>query len=78
MCVQAVTECYMVSALHNQGKKNALVIFDGDDNWNYLSMFKRSDSAHDGIPRMGELFLLNLYGAVKSKSLDKHRYIMYF
>lgn len=78
MFVHAITGCDTVSAIYNQGKKRALQLFDSDDNWDCLSVFSQSDSIQDEIARVGELFLLKLYGAVRSKSLDKHRYVMYF
>jgi hypothetical protein len=78
MFIHAITGCDTVSALYNQGKKKALALFGGDDNWNCLDVFTGADSSHEDIARVGEVFLLQLYGARQVKSLDKYRYMMYF
>ena len=78
MFAHAITGCDTVCGLYNQGKK-ALAVLENDDNWDCLSVFSEPGSNKDEIARVGELFLLKLYGAgVKSKSLDKQRYITYF
>ncbi len=77
MFIHATTGCDTVSALYNQGKKKALSLIMAPGNWNYLTIFSQADSTHDDIARVGESFLLKLYGAIRSESLDNHRYILY-
>ncbi|KAG1657447.1 hypothetical protein GQR58_023353 [Nymphon striatum] len=59
-------------------KEEGSVLFDGDANWNCLDVFSRTGSTHPDIARAGEVFLLQLYGSRRAKSLDKYRYMMYF
>ena len=59
-------------ALDNQGRKKGRKEFDGGGNWDCLSVASQSDSSHDDIVWVGELFLLKLHRAIRSKSLAKN------
>lgn len=65
-----------VSAFYNQVKK-ALPIMANGHNWECLSVFSLSDSTQDEIPGAEELFLLKLYGSIRSKTLKKLRHLIY-
>lgn len=74
----AVTGCDTVSALYNIGKRKALSILEHDgNNWDNLDVFRRENADRDEIEQGGESFLLHLYGATQSASLDKARHVLY-
>ena len=74
----AITGCDTVSALFGMGKQKALSVLErGEDNWVTLDIFKQPDATRDEIAEAGEKFLLKLYGATQSNSLDKYRYVRY-
>ena len=77
MAVHALTGCDTVSAPFMHGKKKAMELLSATDNIEYLSTFTNPDSTHTQVASAGELFMLRLYGADRSQSLDNLRYIMY-
>ena len=77
LLAHAITGCDTVSALFSIGKKRALTVLENHSQCDMFDKFKKCDSSHDEIARVGENFLLHLYKCNKSTSLDKSRYILY-
>ena len=74
----AATGCDTVSALYNIGKRKALSVLENNRiDWDILDVFGQQNPSTDEIARVGEAFLLQLYGATHCTSLDKYRYILY-
>ena len=70
MFPHAVTGYDTVSAICRQGKRKAFnMVYD------LLDTFTESGSTHDEVKRAGESFILKLYGASSSESLDDYRHI---
>lgn len=69
--------CDTVSAMYNVGKKKALAVLSENHNWDCLHVFKQEDACHNDIASAGEQFMLKLYGAKTTESLDQYRYVMY-
>lgn len=77
LIAHAISGCDTVSALYGVGKKKPMAVLERGE-WGILDAFQRSDSSHDEVARVGELFLLKLYGASDAcNSLDKLRYVLY-
>lgn len=75
--LHAITGCDTVSALYDVGKMKAVSIIEGRNEWGMLDVFHQPSSSHEEVARVGEQFLLKLYGAVQSTSLDMLRYVLY-
>ena len=74
----AVTGCHTVSALYGVGKQKALAVLQNEIiDWDVLDVFQQSYSSEDDIAQAGEMFILKLYGATQSTTLDKYRYVLY-
>ena len=77
MFVHAISGCDTVSAPCMKGKWKALeVLRSYGDLEHHLSTFTDPGSSHEDVANIAESFLLKLYGAVSSTSLNKHHYIM--
>ena len=76
MYVHAISGCDTVSASYMKGKKRAPVVLCSYGGQDSLSTFTEPRSTPEDIAYVGERFLLKLYGAVRSTSLDKLRYIL--
>ena len=60
--------------MYNVGKQKALSVLENNlTNWDILDVFSQWNPSRDDIARAGETFLLKLYGATQSRSLDKYR-----
>ena len=68
--------CDTVSALLCQGKRRAFQLAQ-KEGLDFLDVFETSTSSKDDIARVGEQFLLKLYGARGIDTLDKDRYTCY-
>ena len=78
MLVHAICGCDTVSAPHRKRQKeSALEMLRRYGDQDSLSTFTEPHSTPEDIANVGERFLLNLYGAVRSTSLDKLCYILY-
>ena len=74
----AVTGCDTVSALYGVGKQKALAVLQNDRiDWDVLDVFQQPNSNKDDIAQAGETFILKLYGATQSTTLDRYRYVRY-
>ncbi|KAL8607718.1 hypothetical protein ACOMHN_039391 [Nucella lapillus] len=70
----AATGCDTVSAMYNIGKRKALSVLQNNRiDWDILDVFGQQNPTTDEIARVGETFLLQLYGATNCISLDKYR-----
>ena len=77
MFVHAISGCDTVSAFYMKGKKRALEVLRSYGDQDSLSTFTEPRSTPEDVANVGERFLLKFYGAVRSTSLDKLRYILY-
>lgn len=77
MFLHAVSGCDTVSAILRQGKIKAFNIAHNRREYDNLNIFTNSGSTHEDVERVGEAFLLKLYGASTYDSLDKYRPIAY-
>ena len=77
MFVHAISGCDTVSAPYMKGKKRALEVLRSYGDQDSLSTFTEPRSTPEDVANVGERFLLKLYGAVRSTSLDKLSYILY-
>lgn len=77
LLAHAITGCDTVSALFSIGKKKALKVVEDQEECVVFDAFHKSDSSPDEVARVGEIFLLKLYNAKQSSSLDKLRYVLY-
>ncbi len=77
MAVHAITGCDTVSALFGQGKRKAFKLVEKDSDNAGLDEFAATHSTKENVAAAGEQFLLRLYGAQKTDTLDKYRYIAY-
>ena len=77
MFVHAISGCDTVSTPYMKGKKRALGVLRSYGDQDSLSTFTEPRSTPEDVANVGERFLLKLYGAVRSTSLDKLRYILY-
>ena len=74
----ALNGCDTVSAPYMKGKKRALkVLRSYGDQDSLTTLTEPRCTPEDIIANVGEMFLLKMYGAVSSTSLDKLRYILY-
>ena len=73
MFVHAISVCDTVSAPYMKGKKRALQVLRSYGDQESLNTFSEPRSTPEDIANV----LLKLYGAVRSTSLGKLRYIMY-
>ena len=76
MCT-AFSGCDTVSAPYMKGNKRALELLRSYGDQDYLSTFTEPRSTPEDIANIGERFLLKLYGAIRSTSLDTLRYTLY-
>ena len=77
LVLHAITGCDTVSACVGCGKKRGINVLN-NQNWRELYIFQDPKATHEEIARIGEKFLLALYGAPKHcKSLDELRYLRY-
>ena len=77
MQCDAISGCDTVSAPCMKRQRKALEMLRSYGDLDHLSTFTEPGSSHEEVANVGESFLLKLYGAVRSTSLNKHRYIMY-
>ena len=76
--LHAVTGCDTTSALYNQGKKKAYTLLKEHTGLaKGVSIFNMPQAAKKDLISAGEKFLLHLYGASDSTSLDAFRYYAY-
>ena len=75
--VHAISGCDTVSATYMKGKQRALEVLRSYGDQDSLSTFTEPRSTPEDIANVGERFFLKLYGAVRSTSLGKLRYILY-
>ena len=66
-----------VSAPYMKGKKRALELLRSYGDQDSLSTFTEPRCTPEDIANVGERFLLKLYGAIRSTSLDTLRYTRY-
>ena len=76
MC-NALSGCATVSAPYMKGNKRAIGLLRSYGGQDSLSTFTEPRSTTEDIANVGVRFLLKLYGAIRSTSLDKLRYILY-
>ena len=81
MFVHAVSGCDTVSVpdmkVDMKGQKRALEVLPSYGDHDSLSTFTEPRTMPEDIANVGERFFLKLYGAIRSISLDKLRYILY-
>ena len=77
MFVHAISRCDTVSAPYMKGKKIVLGVVPRYGDQDSFSTFTEPRSPPEGITHVGVRFVLKLYRAVISTSLDKLRYILY-
>ncbi|MES9880176.1 MAG: hypothetical protein ABW185_04765 [Sedimenticola sp.] len=77
LLAHAITGCDTVSALYSIGKKKAITVVERHADCDELDVFQKHDASHAEVARVGESFLLKLYNAKQSVSLDKLRYVRY-
>ena len=77
MFLHAISGCDPVSAPYMKGKKIALGVLHSYGDQDFLSTFTEPRSPSQDIINVGVRFLIKLYVAVRSTSLDKRRYILY-
>ena len=77
MSVHSISGCDTVSAPYMNGKKIALEVLRSYGDQDSLSTFTEPRSPPEYITNVEVRFLPTLYGAGRSTSLDKLRYILY-
>ena len=76
LALHALTDSDTVSALYLQGKRKAFNLFNKNE-CEMLDIFTTETSTHKKVQKVGENFILNLYGVGNYKSFDEFRYISF-
>lgn len=77
LVLHAMSGCDTTSAMYSIGKTIAYDVLESMPDSDFLNVFTADDATHEEISEAGEEFILKLFHAKKSKSLDNLRYIRY-
>ena len=76
--LHAFSGCDTVSSFFQYGKRKVLkMIQESKDDWDCLDIFLKTDPDKEELEKVGEKFILKLYGAKTCSSLDEFRYLKY-